>query len=315
MELDWLIYAFLGTVFFSAAGILDKLLLSNYSYDSKTFIVCQILAQQIFVIPVMAISGVNFSYPESLLALLFGSLQVLPAFFYMRAMQVEEVSKVTALEYIYPVFVFAGSVFLLGDVLEIKHCVGGLLLLTSSLLISYKGRDSDTMSPGDGLGRGLGSLLAISPALKPFIAYWVITAVYYICMKMLLSSVDEWHLYTWSSLGTLAAAIPIMAASSTRQEVVSFFSSGKRAIGALAFEETFQFLGIIATIFAYSSGSASMVSSIGALQPILTVALILATGLFIPKIASELQERTDKSALIQKSLSFAVVLAGIYFVS
>ncbi len=306
--MDWLVFAFLGTVFFSAAGILDKLLLSSYSYDSKTFIVCQILAQQIFTIPVIALVGLNFSYPESILALLFGCLQVLPSFFYMRAMQVEEVSKVTALEYIYPVFVFAGSIFLLGDVLEIKHCVGGLLLLTSSLLISYKGHGSRDK-------KGLRSLLAISPAIKPFVAYWIITAVYYISMKMLLTSIDEWHLYTWSSLGTLAAAIPIMAVSSTRREVVGFFTTGRRAVGALACEETFQFLGIIATIFAYSAGSASMVSSIGALQPILTVGLILAIGIFIPKIASEIQERTDRRALIQKSLSFAIVLVGIYFVS
>lgn len=306
--MDWLILAFLGTVFFSAAGILDKLLLSSYSYDSKTFIVCQILAQQIFTIPVTALVGLNFSYPESILALLFGCLQVLPSFFYMRAMQVEEVSKVTALEYIYPVFVFAGSVFLLGDVLEIKHCVGGLLLLTSSLLISYRGHGSRDKN-------GLGSLLAISPAIKPFIAYWIITAVYYISMKMLLTSIDEWHLYTWSSLGTLAAAVPIMAVSSTRCEVAEFFTTGRRALGALAFEETFQFLGIVATIFAYSAGSASMVSSIGALQPILTVGLILAIGIFIPKIASDIREKTDRRALIQKSLSFAVVLVGIYFVS
>jgi uncharacterized membrane protein len=306
--MDWLVFAFMGTVFFSAAGILDKLLLSSYSYDSKTFIVCQILAQQIFTIPIIALVGLNFSYPESILALLFGCLQVLPSFFYMRAMQVEEVSKVTALEYIYPVFVFAGSVFLLGDVLEIKHCVGGLLLLTSSLLISYKGHGSRNKN-------GLGSLLAISPAIKPFVAYWIITAVYYISMKMLLTSIDEWHLYIWSSLGTLAATVPIMAVSSTRSEVAGFFTTERRALGALAFEETFQFLGIMATIFAYSAGSASMVSSIGALQPILTVGLILAMGIFIPRIASEIQEKTDRRALIRKSLSFAVVLVGIYFVS
>jgi hypothetical protein len=252
--------------------------------------------------------GVNFSYPESIYALLFGCLQVFPSFIYMRAMQVEEVSRVTALEYIYPIFVFAGSIFLLGDVLEIKHCVGGLLLLTSSLLISYKGH-------GSGNTKGLRSLLVMSPVIKPFIAYWIITAVYYISMKMLLTSVDEWHLYTWSSLGSLAVAVPLIAVSSTRHEVVSLFATEKHAVGALISEEVFQFLGIIATIFAYSVGSVSMVSSIGALQPILTVCLILVLGFFVPRIAAEIQEKTDRRSLIQKSLSFAVVLVGIYFIS
>jgi len=37
--------------------------------------------------------------------MLFGCLQIFPAFFYMKAMQTEEASKVSAMEYVYPVFV------------------------------------------------------------------------------------------------------------------------------------------------------------------------------------------------------------------
>jgi hypothetical protein len=80
-------------------------------------------------------------------------------------------------------------------------------------------------------------------------------------------------------------------------------------------EETFQFLGIIFSIFAYALGSVTLVSSVGALQPILTVFLILALGLLTPKLARDTNERTDRRALMQKSLSFMIVLAGIYFVS
>jgi len=36
--MDWLILALLGTVFFSVAGVLDKLLLSGYTDDSKAYI-------------------------------------------------------------------------------------------------------------------------------------------------------------------------------------------------------------------------------------------------------------------------------------
>jgi len=73
--------------------------------------------------------------------MLFGSLQVFPSFFYIKALQIEEASKVTALEYVYPLFVFIGSVLLLGEVLELKHCAGGLLLLLGTLLISHKEMD------------------------------------------------------------------------------------------------------------------------------------------------------------------------------
>ncbi len=306
--MDWLTFAFLGTIFFSAAGVLDKLLLGSYASDSKAYIVCQIFAQQLFTIPVVIIAGANFVYPESLYALLFGCLQVLPSIFFLRALQVEEASKVTALEYVYPVFVFIGSVLLLGEVLEPKHCVGGLLLLVGSLLISYRSNDSNS-------SKGSTGLMALSPAVKPFMSYWILTAVYYLSLKYLLVSIDEWHLYAWSSFGNLVAVVPLMAIPSTRREVMGFFAGGSYAIGALISEETFQFLGIIFSIFAYALGSATLVSSVGALQPILTVFLILALSLLTPKLAKNMNERTDRRALMQKSLSFMIVLVGIYFVS
>jgi len=306
--LEWIVFAFLSAVFFSAAGVLDKLLLSSHANDSKAYIVCQILIQQIFTIPVIVIVGTNFIYPESLYAVIFGCLQVLPSFYYMRAMQIEEASKVTALEYVYPLFVFIGSALLLGEVLEMKQCAGVLMLLAGTLMISYRNNCSKC-------SKRQAWILALSPAIKPFLAYWIMTAAYYLSMKYLLISIDEWHLYTWSSLGSLAAIMPLMIVPSTRLEVISFFGKGGHAIGALISEEAFQFMGMISSIFAYAVGSVSLVSSIGALQPILTVLLILALGSFAPRLASEIKERTDRNALIQKSFSFLVVLTGIYLVS
>ena len=128
--------AFLGTVFFSIAGVLDKLLLKNYTYDSKAYIVCQALVQLIFIIPVMLFAGVKFTYPESLIALLLGCLQIFPTFFYMKALQIEEASKVSAMEYAYPVFVLIGSIFLFGEILSLRCYAGGLFLIIGTLFLS-----------------------------------------------------------------------------------------------------------------------------------------------------------------------------------
>lgn len=302
--MEWIIFALIGTIFFSAAGILDKLLLGGYAEDSKAYIVLQILASLLFTIPVIIIQGADFVYPESLYALIAGSMQVLPAIFYLRAMQVEEVTKVTALEYVYPVFVFIGSIILLGETLELKNFAGGLLLLAGSFLISFK-RNSL---------QGLGCFATLSPAVKPFISYWIFTAIYYISLKYLLISIDEWHLYAWMSLGSLVAIVPLMGISSTRREVGEFFKKGKFAIGALISEEALQFLGLIFSIFAYAHGSVTLVSSVGALQPILTLMLILGMSVFVPGLAEQMNESTDRNALIQKSMSFVIVMTGIYFV-
>jgi len=319
-ELEWLTFALLGTIFFSVAGVLDKLMLSSYTDDSNAYIVCQVLASQLFTIPVFLIVGANFVYPQSLIALLFGSLQVFPSFFYMKALKIEETSKVTALEYVYPLFVFIGSVLLLGEVLEIKHCVGGLLLLVGTILISYKKSGSDSNGLYSKCSNSNSSnsklfLSALSPAIKPFLSYWVLTAAYYLSLKYLLISIDGWNLYLWSSLGSLMVVLPLMGIRSMRNEVKKIFSQGSLAVGALISEETFQFLGIIFSIFAYAIGSVTLVSSIGALQPIMTVFLILGLGILMPKLAKAMNEKTDWSSLKQKGISFLVVAVGIYFMS
>ena len=315
MDLEWLIFAFLGTVFFSGAGILDKLLLSNCTNDSKAYIVCQVIAQQLFTIPVLLIAGLNFTYPESLIALLFGCLQIFPSFFYMKALQTEEASKVSAMEYMYPIFVFIGSIFLFGEVLDLKCCVGGLLLIAGTLLLSYKKGGAIVNCSSSRYPKVLANFIALSPAIKPFMSYWILTAIYYLSLKYLLVSMDEWQLYAWSSLGSLIVVLPLLSRQSIRSEVTAFFARGGIAVGALISEETLQFLGLIFSIFAYAIGSVTMVSSVGALQPILTVLLILGLGVLAPKLAKEMNEMTDRRSLLQKGISFTVVMIGIYFVS
>ncbi len=310
----------MGTIFFSVAGILDKFLLSSYTNDSNAYIVCQVLASQLFTIPVLLIAGADFVYPQSLIALLFGSLQVLPCFFYMKALKIEEISTVTALEYAYPLFVFIGSALLLGEVLDIKHYAGGLLLLVGTLLISYKKNRSDKNDLYSERSNSDGSnskqfLSVLSPAIKPFLSYWVLTAIYYLSLKYLLISINEWNLYIWSSLGSMIVVLPLMSITSIRSEVKNFFSQGGLAVGALISEETFQFLGIIFSLFAYAIGSVTLVSSVGALQPIVTVLIILVLGVFMPEIAKLMNEKTDWSSLKQKGVSFVVVVIGIYLVN
>ena len=313
--MEWLILAFLGTVFFSGAGVLDKLLLSNCTNDSKAYIVCQVLVQQLFTVPVLLMVGLKFTYPESIIALLFGCLQIFPTFFYMKALQTEEASKVSAMEYVYPVFVFIGSIFLFGEALDLKCCAGGLLLIIGTLLLSYKKNGVIVSGSNINGPKILANLIALSPSIKPFMSYWILTAIYYLSLKYLLVSMDEWHLYTWSSLGSLIVILPLLGKQSIRSEVTDFFAGGGVAVGALISEETLQFLGLIFSIFAYAIGSVTLVSSVGALQPILTVLLILGLGGLAPKLAKEMNESTDRRSLLQKGISFMVVIIGIYFVS
>ncbi len=74
------------------------------------------------------------------------------------------------------------------------------------------------------------------------------------------------------------------------------------------------FLGIICSIFAYAFGSVTLVTSVSALQPIITLLLVLVLGIFMPEIVKKMKENTDNKSMMQKCLSFLIVLAGIYLI-
>ncbi len=115
--------------------------------------------------PVFIFAGIEFVYPASLFAILLGAIQVIPSIYYLKAMQTEEVSRVTSLEYLYLIPVFLGAAVLLGETLTLKHYVGGFLLTSSVLLISYRFGSND-------ISKG------ISPAMKQFYIYWAFMALY-----------------------------------------------------------------------------------------------------------------------------------------
>jgi uncharacterized membrane protein len=295
---SWIILALISTVFFSASGLLDKFILNAHSLNSKSYIICQILVSQLFVIPIFIFAGIEFIYPISIFAILLGSFQVLPAIYYMRAMQNEEVSRVTALEYLYIIFVFLGAAVLLGETLTLKHYIGGLLLTVSVILVSYR-------------FKGSGSLPGLSPAVKQFYIYWAFTAFYYLALKYFLASMNEWNFFAWSSVGNLIMVAPLLTDKGVRRDTLNFFENHTSAIGALLSEETFHFFGVICSISAFALGSVSLVTTVGALQPFMTLISVLALSQLKPGL---LNEELNSSTLVQKFMSVVLVAVGIYFI-
>jgi hypothetical protein len=126
-----------------------------------------------------------------------------------------------------------------------------------------------------------GSSLILSPALKYMFLVWVFYATYSISAKFLLSFMDEWHLMIWLSLGNLLAVQPFLLAKEVRAEIGRYLQSGRFFFSALMAEEIFSFFGRGALIFAFAVGSVALVSSVVALQPLLTLIYILALSIFI----------------------------------
>jgi uncharacterized membrane protein len=296
---DWFLFAFIGAASLAITCIIDKFILGRYVTSHIAYLVALIILQQIFALGILLFSGAGFVYPQSLYAMAAGSAQVVLWASYLRALQVEEASRVSAMVYVYPIFVFLGAYLFLGETLSLKYYAGGILLVISALLISYR-------PPLNG------GAIILSPALKYMISFWIFSAAYAVAAKYLLSFMDEWHLIMWSSFGNLAIVLPILIIKEIRSEAISYFRGGWHLFAGLLADEIFDFLGRGALIFAYALGSVALVSSVAALQPFITLVYVILLGMFIPGI---LVEELDSRTLALKLSALFLIVIGVYLVS
>lgn len=297
--MDWLFLSLAGASALAVTGIIDKFVLGRYVRDPLAYLAALVVMQQLLVAAIPAYLGWGYIFPQSIYALAAGCLQVVLWAAYLLALQVEETSRVAALVYVFPVFVFLGAHLFLGETLAVNDYAGGALLVCSAFLISYR--------PAPGGGPAI-----LSPALKYMAVFWVFTAAYALAAKYLLAFMNEWHLILWSSLGSLLAVLPILRLEAVRKEFAAYFRGGPFLLTALFADEVFDFLGRGAFIFAYAVGSVALVSSVAALQPFVTLVYVLLLGLFVPGL---LTEELGRKTMALKTLALVLIVIGVYMVS
>ncbi len=296
---NWFVFSLLGAAFLAVTGVLDKFILEKYVHNSHSYLVALIVLQQVFAFGIFIIMGPGYVYPQSLYAIIVGIIQIAYWAAYLKALKLEEASRIAALVYVYPIFVFPMAYLFLGQALSIGDLFGGLLLVISGILISYRPATN------------IRSLIR-SPAIKYMFLFWIFYATYSVCASYLTGFMDQWHVIMWLSIGNLIAVQYFVLGKDVRSEICGYLHNGKTFTSAIISEEIFSFSGRGALIFAYSLGYVALVSSVAALQPFFTLVYILILGIFRPGL---LVEEKDKRTIALKVLAIFLIIIGIYFVS
>ncbi len=283
----------------AVTGVIDKFIMGKYVRNPLVYLVALVVLQQVFVVPILVYAGWGFVYPQSIYAMVAGFAQVILWAAYLRALQIEETSRVAALVYVFPVFVFLGAFVFLGETLTAKDYAGGFLLVSSAFLVSYRPAKK-------------GENVVFSPALKYMAVFWVFTASYALAAKYLLAFMNEWHLILWTSLGGFMMVLPLLGKFEIRKEVSEYLRISPYIFSVLLADELFDFLGRSAFIFAYSLGSVALVSSVSALQPFITLFYVVLLGLFVPGI---MPEEMGRKTIALKIAAILLIVAGVYLVS
>ena len=294
--MEWYIFALLAPAFWALNNVFIKFLITNKYKSYFPMIFTVISMDAIFATAIAALTSISTIFPYSILAFLTGLMPLLAFWFYLNALIKEEVTRIITLFQLIPVFVALISPVFLNEILSAQKYAGIALIVTASILISYK--KSGTKS--------------FSSALKFMIPFGIIIATYTVIDKILLGYLDFPSVFFWNIIGTFTGALFLLSLSKLRQELTRTLSTvGKKGVFTTFIGESLYVMGTICSLIALSLVDAPIASALFGLQPLFVFFYMLLLSLFLPKI---LNEPRTKPIILLKICAIALTFVGTWLV-
>lgn len=298
LSMDWLVFALLSPAFWGLNNVFNKFLMVKkfrgyYSLVSYlNFLDLFFAAIIYFAVPISA------SFPYVVFAMLVGLLPVLAFWFYTKALMVEEISRITPLFQFIPIFVVFLSALFLNEILNIQKYFGIVLIVLTSILISYRKSK-----------RGK----SFSSAFRLMIPFSFILSIYTIVLKSLLAFLDYWSIFFWMIIGSFLGVLFLLIFSKPRREFVNNLPNlGIRTFIIALGGECAYLMGVIFSLIAMSLGYVSLVSALSGLQHFFVFMYMLGLSIFMPKI---LKEEINRQVVISKISAIALMFVGTWLVT
>ena len=295
--MEWYIYALLAPAFWALNNIFVKFLITT-KFKSYVPMISTIIFMDVpFTLAILLIAPINFIFPYTIYAIIVGLLPLLAFWFYSKALLVEEVSRLTTLFQLIPVFVALLSAIFLNEILNPQQYLGIIIIVAASMLISYKKTNGKT---------------SFSNALKYMIPFGFIIAIYTILEKYLLNHFEFWSLFFWSITGALIGISFLLLFKKPRKEFTQKISTiGKKNLFLTFIGEGLYVAGALFSLIALTSAEASIASALFGLQPFYIFFYALFLSIFLPKI---LAEDLNKQTIILKICAITLMFSGTYLI-
>ncbi|MCD6210557.1 MAG: EamA family transporter [Methanophagales archaeon] len=314
MLMQWFILALIASILWAVVVIVDKFILTHYIKDAvsyQVFLTLTMLPFLIFLLPFTSHST-NSSTPTILpvIIILLGVAMGLVYVLYNKALMIEEVSRVTPLFYLSPLFVLLFSFMFIGEGLSLRRYVGiGLMVFSAiSVSVSLRGRnrDSHRQSHSHSLH------IALSPALLMILVLDIMNAGKDVISKLILSHLDYLSYLFWFLLGNIAGRPFLLLIPHNREKTLMIIKTLPPKVYLLSFiSSSLAWAGYVLYFKAVSMTYISLVSAIPTTQPFLVFIFATLLGLFYPGL---IEEKTDRRSLTIKGIAAVSVLIGAYLI-
>ncbi len=296
---NWIFFVLLAQFIWSFTTMIDKFIISKKHISNPlVYIVINGLTNLAFIFLLLFFKFEPLRFGDFMIALLSSAGFAIGVTLYYKAIQYEEISRITLLYQSTPLFVFGLSMIFLSESLSAYHLLGFFLLLCAGIIAAYK---------------KFHNKFVLSKAFYLMIASNIFIAVAYISAKHVFNITGFWSAVLWLRV-TGFAALSVLLLPSVRKDFVKTFRVMKNKIrGLIGFKMLIDSIAFIASDFAILLGPVSLVSALSnAALPLFVFALAIFFTLYFPNI---IKEDIHKKSVLIKMLALAFIIAGIVFIN
>jgi drug/metabolite transporter (DMT)-like permease len=296
MAVEWFYFALLASVLISGVNIIDKILISDYKIPPLVYV---LVISATSLMPLVTLAFFHLTpLPLGILAftILVGFVRIYYTLPYFKALMVEEVSRVIPLLQLTPVFVLILSSLVLHEVLRPQDYVAFGLLVLGGTLFAIR------------LTKGI----RISLAFYLMILASFLLALYSIALKYLFSVQDFYTIFIWVQIAGFITFFQFIPLRPFRSSLVKTYKMTSRKIGIiLVAEQAVAYVSVFAYNYAIAHGPITLISSVGATQPLFVLLFATILSFRFPQVLREELTRMDVAL---KVLGLIAIFAGTYLI-
>ncbi|MEI7826487.1 MAG: DMT family transporter [Euryarchaeota archaeon] len=296
MAVEWFYFALLSSVLISGVNIIDKILISDYKIPPLVYV---LVISATSLMPLVTLAFFHLTpLPLGILAftILVGFVRIYYTLPYFKALMVEEVSRVIPLLQLTPVFVLILSSLVLHEALRPQDYVAFGLLVLGGTLFAIR------------LSKGI----RISLAFYLMILASFLLAVYSVALKYLFSMQDFYTIFIWVQIAGFITFFQFIPFRPFRSSLVTTYKITSRQIGVILIaEQAVAYIAVFAYNYAIAHGSITLISSVGATQPLFVLLFATILSYRFPRV---LREGLTKMDIVLKVLGLIAIFAGTYLI-
>ncbi len=292
MALPWLFYALLAPAMFGLVNLLDKFLTKRFSSVSLN-----VLSGLSTGVALLALPFVGLNLPTGIVLLGFfaGALWFLAGFPYLKAVKIEEVSRVVPLWQLTVPMTVVFSLIFLGERLSAASYAALALIFCGAFLVSVK---------------NLKDTLRLTPAFWLMVAAAAFITSSSLVTKWLYSSAGFWQVQLLVLLGNfIAAAVAFTFFGRLRKGCVSELKKARPGLKSVLLSRLlFEIAGYTVFNVAILTGSVSLTMVLDGLTGFFVFAAATVISAWWPAL---FREELDRKTLLMKAAAIVMIFAGL----